>query len=104
MKNKKKIFLSETICLDVWYVASSGGPLPSLFKLCPVDQKWPAVGVTCFTLAYMKKIFLSETLRPRVLIFGMLHFLVDLYQVCSNYAPGAKNGPALGSHVLHRLI
>ena len=38
----------------------------------------------------MKKIFLSETTRPRALIFGMKHHLVDLYQVCSNYTPGAK--------------
>ena len=36
--------------------------------------------------------FLSETTRPRALIFGMEHHLVDLYQVCSNYAPGAKSG------------
>ena len=28
-------------------------------------------------------------------IFGMLHHLVDLYQVCLNYTPGAKNGLAL---------
>ena len=41
--------------------------------------------------ANMKKIFLSKAL-----IFGMKHHLVDLFQVCSNYAPGAKNGPALG--------
>ena len=47
-------------------------------------------------------IFLSETIRPRALIFSMYHNLVNLHQVCSNYAPGAKNGPALGSHVLHR--
>ena len=51
------------------------------------------------------KIFLSETIRPRALIYGMEHDLVDFYQVCSNYLPGAKNCPApLGSHVLHRLI
>ena len=50
------------------------------------------------------KKMLSETTRPRALIFGMLHQLVDLHQVYSNYAPGAKNGPPLGSHVLHRLI
>ena len=25
--------------LDMWYVASPSGPLPSLFKLCPMDQK-----------------------------------------------------------------
>ena len=35
-----------------------------------------------------EKIFLSETIWPRVLIFGMLLHLVDLYQVCSNHALG----------------
>ena len=32
---------------------------------------------------------------------------MDLYQVCSNYDPRAKNGPAPGgggAHVLHRLM
>ena len=29
---------------------------------------------------------------------------MDCYQVCSNIANGAKNGPTRGSHVLHRLI
>ena len=38
-----------------------------------------------------EKIFLSETTRPRALIFGMQYHVVDLYQVCSNYSPGAKN-------------
>ena len=51
-----------------------------------------------------EKIFLSETIRPRVLIFGMKHHLVDLYQLCSNYAPWANNGPTLGVTCLHRLI
>ena len=32
----------------------------------------------------------------RALIFGMQHHLVDLYQFCSNYAPGAKIGPTPG--------
>ena len=50
-----------------------------------------------------EKIF-SKTTRPRAIILGMLHHLGNLYQVCSNNAPGAKNGPFLGSHVLHRLI
>ena len=36
------------------------------------------------------KIFLSENTLPRALIFGMLHQLVDFYQVCSNYVPGEK--------------
>ena len=39
-----------------------------------------------------EKIFLSDTTRPRALLFGMKHHLVNLYQVCSNYSPGAKNG------------
>ena len=39
-----------------------------------------------------EKIFLSETTRPRALIFGMYYHLVDLYQVYLNYIPGAKNG------------
>ena len=41
---------------------------------------------------------LIETIRPRVLIFGIYtkHHLVDLYQVCSKYAPGAKSGPIPG--------
>ena len=43
-----------------------------------------------------KKIFLFETTRPRALIFGMEHHLVNLYQVFSNYRPGAKNGPSPG--------
>ena len=43
-----------------------------------------------------EQIFLSETTRPRALIFGMENHLVDLYQVRSNYSPGAKNGPAPG--------
>ena len=44
----------------------------------------------------MKKIFLSEITRPRALIFGMYHDLVDLYQSCSNYSHWFKNGPAAG--------
>ena len=43
-----------------------------------------------------KQIYLSEATRPKGLIFGMQYHLVDLYQVCSNYSPGAKNGTAPG--------
>ena len=50
-----------------------------------------------------ENIFLSETTRPKAFIFGMKHHLVNLYQVCSNYTPGAKNGSTPGSHALHRL-
>ena len=44
----------------------------------------------------MKKI-LSKTTRPRALIFGMKHHLVNFYQVCSNNIPWAKNGPVPGA-------
>ena len=42
------------------------------------------------------KTVLSKTTRHRALIFGMKHHLVDLYQVCTNYAPGAKMAPSRG--------
>ena len=49
-----------------------------------------------FSVEKKKKIFLSETRKPRLLIFGIKHHLVKLYQVCSIYIPWAKNGTALG--------
>ena len=51
-----------------------------------------------------EKIFLSETTRPGALIFGMKHHQVILYQVCSNYIPGTKNGLRPGSHALHTKV
>ena len=39
---------------------------------------------------------LSETAKPRALIFGMQHCLVDLYQIYSNGGLGVQNGPAAG--------
>ena len=61
----------------------------------------PPQGVTCFIKVYTektKKIFLSETTRPRPMIFGMQH---RIYQVSSNYDSVAKNDFALGPHILH---
>ena len=44
-----------------------------------------------------RRVFLSGAAGPpRALVFGMKLHLVDFYQVCSNYNPGAKNGPAPG--------
>ena len=103
-ENIKKIFLSETLrhralifgmqhhLVDLYKVSSNyvrgakNGPSP------------PQVSYVLLRLIWGKheKIFLSETLRPRALIFGMQHHLVDLYQVYSNYDPGAKNGSAPG--------
>ena len=50
-----------------------------------------------------EQIFLSGNTEPKTLKFGMYHHLVDFYQVCANYAPGAKNGPTLGSRVYASL-
>ena len=84
-----------------------------------IDGQTPDAGVTGILIAHLgafgsgelkidfrdenfKKIFLSETTWPRALIFGMQHHLVNLYQVCENYAPVAKNGPALGGHMFYK--
>jgi len=40
----------------IWYIASSRGPLPKLFKLCPWGQNWPCPGGHNFTLNYIRKI------------------------------------------------
>ena len=56
---------------------------------------------------YKKHMKKSSCLKPYGLKLGYLvqwHHLVDLYQVCSNYAPEAKNGPSPASHDLHWLI
>ena len=45
--------------LDIWYVASPSGPLPSLFKWCPWGQNWPHPGGHKFE--HRNKIFFSET-------------------------------------------
>ena len=43
---------------------------------------------------------LSETTRPRALIFGMMHYLVVFYQVCSNIPLGPNMAPP-GGHMLY---
>ena len=35
------------------------------------------------------------------MIFGMYHYLVDIYQVCSKFAPGAKSGLGPRCHQGH---
>jgi len=39
----------------MWYVASSRGPLPKMFKLCPWGQNWPRPEGHDFTLNYIRK-------------------------------------------------
>ena len=39
----------------IWYIASSRGPLPKLFKLCSWGQHWPRPWGHNFTLNYIRK-------------------------------------------------
>ena len=59
----------------------------------PPGQNGPPGGHIFYKGLYREKhgkIFLSETIRHRTLIFGMYHHLVDLYQVCLKMPQGAK--------------
>ena len=47
-----------------------------------------------------EKIFLSKTTRPKALIFGLKHQLLNLYQAYSNYILGAEMAH-LGCHLFY---
>ena len=98
-----RIFLSETIRPRALIFGMKHHRM-DLCQVCsnytPGAKNGPARGITCYTGLYREKhgkIFLPETIRHRALIFVMKHHLVDHYQVCSNYAPGAKNGRPWGN-------
>ena len=70
--------------VDLYQVCSNFSPGPKMAR---------PVGHMLYIGLYREqqvKILLSETTRHRALICGMYYHLVDLYQVCSNYSPGAK--------------
>ena len=58
--------------------------------LSVMRRPWCFVFHQQFALNYI----LSGNSRPKALIFGMKHGLVNLYQVSSNGGPGVQNGPA----------
>ena len=68
--------------------------------MMPLEAKLARIGGNKFEISEQRqktlKIFFFETRRCRALIFGMLHLLVDVYQVCSYDALGVKTGPAPG--------
>jgi len=73
----------------IWYIyiASSRGPLPKLFKLCPWGQNWPCPGGHNFTLNYIRKIsydFLSWTSYGNLTKLNRNGPWVVPYQNCSN--------------------
>lgn len=60
----------------------------------PGDSHW--VVVHKIHKKIFQKIVFFKTTSPIYLVFGLWHYLVGLYQVCSNYLPGANTGPARG--------
>ena len=62
-------------------------------KLAP---PWGVMGMLYMFIVKTSKIFSSELTWTRAMIFGMIHRLVDLYKVCSNYGPGVKIGHTPG--------
>ena len=100
----EKIFLSGTTKLRA-LIFSMKHHLVNFYQVCPTifpwSQKFPSPWGHMFNIGLYRekneaKKISSETTRPRVFMFGMYHNLVDLYQVCSNYIPGAKTGTAPG--------
>ena len=63
MENMKQSSGLKTQGMDIWYVASPSGSLPSSFKLCPWDQKGPTL-CHMFYIVINRKIFLSDGKVP----------------------------------------
>ena len=79
-KNKAQSF-------HIWYIASSRGPLPELYKLCPWGQNWPRRGGHNFTLNYIRKTsnaFLSWTANGNLTKLNRNGPWVVPYKNCSN--------------------
>ena len=71
----------------IWYIASSRGPLPKFFKLCPWGQNWPRPGGHNFTLNYIRKSwndFFSWTANGNLTKLNRNGPYVFPYQNCSN--------------------
>ena len=83
LEKHEKIFLFETTRpnLDIWYIASSSGPLPSLFKLCPWGQKI-GIGLYRDGVNRSKSTFSEQGNH-------------EFSNMVAN-TPGAKNGPVPG--------
>ena len=73
-----------------------GEAQPKLFKRLNPPITLVAMATKRKKIAKSLKIFISETRRHRALIFGMWHFLLDLYPDCSYDSPHVKSGAAPG--------
>jgi len=77
-----------------WYIASSRGPLPKLFKLCPWGQNWPRSGGHNFTLNYIRKTsndIFSWTTNGNLTKLHRNDPWVVPYQSCSNRSSWLHN-------------
>jgi len=71
----------------ILYIASSRGPVPKLFKLCPRGQNWPRPGGHNFILNYIRKSSndtFSWTANGNLTKLGRNGTWVVPYQNCSN--------------------
>ena len=71
----------------IWYIASSKGPLPKLFKLWPWGQNWPRPGGHNFTLNYIRETsnyIFSWTANGNLTKLHSNDPWVVPYQSCSN--------------------
>ena len=90
--------------LDYWYLASPSGPLQVCSNYRSRAKNGPASGSHFYIGLYRENVKKSSCLEPEGLDYWYLASPSGPLQVCSNYRSRAKNGPASGSHFLHRLI
>ena len=62
----------------------------------PLEPKWASSGGHMFYIGLYRESMKNLLAWNKAKSFDMLHHLVDLYQVCSDDAPGTKNGTAPG--------
>jgi len=84
--------------IHIWYIASSRGHLPTLFKLCPWDQKWPCRGAQWYIELYkenfLKRLLLNRywefdhlggvIVNQRTMERGNIHQILNIFTVIVN--------------------
>ena len=52
---EKSCLIQKAWAIDIWYIASSSGPLPSLFELYSWGQKWSRPGGQLYYMGLYRK-------------------------------------------------
>ena len=82
---KKEIFENLLVpncnrySFDIWYVASSRGPLPSLFIWCPWGQNWPCPGGHKLEHKTEERKFQNSSLKLESLGLSYLEYSISLW-------------------------